>query len=77
MVVEPDTNHNAIDNLISQYIPGSEVGRVHGKELDITLPHSEISNFAGKLFFFLDLHNFAKIEFSSINTVNSMNVNLI
>ena len=48
MVVEPDTDHNRIDNLISQYIPGSEVGRVHGKELDITLPHSAISNFAGK-----------------------------
>ena len=49
MVVEHDTDHNQIDNLVSQYIPGSEVGRVHGKELDITLPHTAISNFACKV----------------------------
>ena len=48
MVVEPDTDHDAINNLVSGHIPGAEVNRIHGKELDITLPQSGISNFAGK-----------------------------
>ena len=48
MVVEPGSDHDAIDNVVSGHVPGAEVNRVHGKELDITLPQSGVSNFAGK-----------------------------
>lgn len=46
MVVEPDTDYNQIDKFVSDYIEGTEVGRVHGKELDIMLPHTSIAGFA-------------------------------
>ena len=47
MVVEPDSDQGAIDSLVAGFVPGAEVNRVHGKELDITLPQAGISNFAG------------------------------
>ncbi|WAR12284.1 ABCA6-like protein [Mya arenaria] len=48
MVVEPDSDSCRIGDLVSEVISGSEVNRVHGKELDITLPQTEVERFAGK-----------------------------
>jgi len=48
MVVDPNSDSNKIVSLVSSLVEGSEVNRVHGKELDITIPQSGIDQFPGK-----------------------------
>ena len=33
--------------MVSTIVAGSEINRIHGKELDITMPHDGVGNFAG------------------------------
>lgn len=47
MVVEPNSDTEKIAELVSSVVSGSEVNRVHGKELDITLPQNGVSEFPG------------------------------
>lgn len=51
MVVEPDCDTEKISEVVSSVVPGAEVNRVHGKELDITLPQSGVEQFPGTLAF--------------------------
>ncbi|XP_060587751.1 cholesterol transporter ABCA5-like isoform X2 [Ruditapes philippinarum] len=46
MVVEPDCDTQKVSNLVSGIVSGSEINRVHGKELDITLPYDGVSKFS-------------------------------
>lgn len=48
MVVDPDCDSEKVDKFVSDIVQGSQVNRLHGKELDITLPHDQVNNFAGK-----------------------------
>lgn len=49
MVVEPDCDTEKISQLVSSIVTGSEVNRVHGKELDITMPQNGVEQFPGIL----------------------------
>ena len=51
MVVEPTCDTGRVLQMVSSIVNGSEINRIHGKELDITMPHDGVANFAGKLLF--------------------------
>ena len=51
MVVEPTCDTGRVLQMVSSIVNGSEINRIHGKELDITMPHDGVANFAGKLCF--------------------------
>lgn len=50
MVVENDCDPEAVKQFVCGYITGADINRVHGQELDIMLPMSQVSNFAGLYF---------------------------
>ena len=53
MVVEPDCDSQKVLDLVNKSVPGSEVNRSHGKELDITMPRDQVQNFSGSTQFSL------------------------
>ncbi|KAL3876747.1 hypothetical protein ACJMK2_034544 [Sinanodonta woodiana] len=46
MNIRPGCDLEKIKELVTSIVPGAEVDRVHGKELNITLPHAEVSRFS-------------------------------
>ena len=58
MVVEPDCDTQKVSDVVSGIVVGSEINRVHGKELDITLPYDGVSKFSGEniTFYTIKLH---------------------
>ncbi|XP_053402183.1 cholesterol transporter ABCA5-like isoform X2 [Mercenaria mercenaria] len=46
MVVEPDCDTQKVSSVVSGIVSGSEINRIHGKELDITLPYDGVSKFS-------------------------------
>ncbi|KAH3769106.1 hypothetical protein DPMN_170353 [Dreissena polymorpha] len=46
MVVEPDCDTDKVSYMVQEVVEGSEVNRVHGRELDITLPQAGVNKFA-------------------------------
>lgn len=47
MVIEPDCDTDKIAQTVASVVSGSEVNRVHGKELDITMPQAGVEQFPG------------------------------
>lgn len=48
MVIEPNCETEKVSALVASIVSGSEINRIHGKELDITLPYDGVAKFSGR-----------------------------
>ena len=49
VVDDPKQSSNSIHQFVMAHIPEAELTRIHGKELDITLPLASVDKFAGEV----------------------------